>query len=137
MEFCDICQNMIYLGADGQNNLVKYCKNCKVKNVIEANQPGRQPYKISHTLYSDDDLLYLQHKNEYLRYDPTLPRICDPTIQCPNESCDGKRTNQASRVLYIKYHPVDLKYLYCCDHCGYCGLYDEFSVTTKTRVGKK
>lgn len=123
MEFCGICQNMMYMVSDAQRNLVKYCKNCKVKTVMEANQPGRQPYKISHTLYSDDDLLYLQHKNAYLRYDPTLPRICDPAIQCPNEGC-----TEPSRVLYIKYHPVDLKYLYCCDHCGYCGLYDEFKV---------
>lgn len=128
MEFCEFCNNMIYLRTDNQNNLVKYCKNCKAKQVVEAGEAGRMPYKISHTLYSDDDLLYLQHQNKYLRFDPTLPRICDPTMQCPNEACEGKRENKEGRLLYIKYHPVDLKYLYSCDHCGHCGLYEEFKV---------
>ena len=122
MEFCHVCQNMLFLRTDGQQNLVKYCKRCKSRTVVEASAEGRQPYKISHSLYCDDDLLYLQHQNPYLRFDPTLPRICDPDIRCPVEACQGER------VLYIKYHPTDLKYLYCCDHCGHCGLYEEFKV---------
>lgn len=126
MEFCEFCHNMIYLRTDAQNNLVKFCKNCKAKRVMDATEAGRQPYKLSQTLYSDDDLLYLQHQNKYLRFDPTLPRVCDASMQCPNEACEGKRENKESRLLYIKYHPVDLKYLYSCDHCGHCGLYEEF-----------
>jgi hypothetical protein len=128
MEFCEICQNMIYIRTDTQHNLVKYCKNCKTKQTMEATAPGRMPYKICQSLYSDDDMLYLQHQNKYLRYDPTLPRICDASLRCPAADCEGAAAGAESRLLYVKYHPVDLKYLYCCDYCGTCGLYEEFKV---------
>ena len=129
MEFCYICQNMLYMRTDPkEGHLIKFCKNCKFNHTMDAKDPKRKPYKITHTLYSDDDLLYLQHQNKYLRYDPTLPRICDPTISCPNSECNGKDN---PRVLYIKYHPIDLKYLYCCDHCGQCGTFEEFNLKKK------
>lgn len=129
MEFCDICDNMLYMRTGGKtNNLIQYCKNCKSSKQLESNDPNRKPYKISHTLYTDDDLLYLQHQNKYLRFDPTLPRVCDANLRCPDEKCALTKAGEPSRLLYLKYHPTDLKYLYCCDHCGYCGLYEEFQI---------
>lgn len=114
MEFCDVCDNMLYMKSDN-NLLVKFCKHCNFQKEVNAQNNG--PIKISQTLYSEDDLLYMQYQNKYLRYDPTYQRIQDPSIVCPNQSCTGSKDVQ--QVLYVKYHPVHMKYLFCCDHCGF------------------
>ena len=31
MEFCDNCNNMLYISSNDDNNLVKYCKHCNFK----------------------------------------------------------------------------------------------------------
>ncbi len=62
------------------------------------------------------DLLYNQHVNKYLRYDPTLRRIKDPLINCPNENCNAP--DDKKQVIYIKYDNKNMKYLYVCEHCG-------------------
>lgn len=116
MEFCDVCDNMLYVKKNDDNNLVKYCKHCEFSKV--ENNTGC--IKISETIYTEDDLLYNQSINKYLRYDPTLRRINDSLIKCPNKECvtieDSEKKQQ---VLYIKYHPQNMKYLYVCDHCGH------------------
>jgi len=113
MEFCEICDNLLYLRAEKDNALTKYCKHCTFSKTQEANTGA---VKIGTTLYSEDDLLYLQYQNRYLRCDPTLPRVNDPGIKCPNGDC--KESREKPQVLYVKYHPVNMKYLYCCDYCG-------------------
>jgi len=123
MEFCDICDNLLYLRTEDNKTLMKYCKHCNFVKNDETSEGGRS-LKVAETLYSDDDLLYLQFQNKYLRYDPSLPRVCDPAITCPNGDCSGpkdalkKGVEFKNQVLYIKYHPVHMKYLYCCDYCG-------------------
>lgn len=122
MEFCDICENLLYLRSDEGAALVKYCKHCTFSK--RETPDGRGAVKIAESLYSEDDLLYLQYQNKYLRFDPTLPRVSDSAITCPNQSCTGpkeahdKGKEFKPQVLYVKYHPVNMKYLYCCDYCG-------------------
>lgn len=113
MEFCDICNNMLYVKSNEERDLIKYCKHCE----FSKKETSGKSIKISETMYSEDDLLYNQHINKYLRFDPTLRRIKDSTIKCKNKECDVEPENE--RVLYIKYHPQNMKYLYICDHCGY------------------
>jgi DNA-directed RNA polymerase subunit M/transcription elongation factor TFIIS len=116
MEFCDVCNNMLYMRCNEDNNLVKYCKHCDFEKV-EINKGS---VKISETIYTEDDLLYNQNINKYLRYDQTLRRINDPQIKCPNSECiTSSAENVDQQVIYIKYHPRNMKYLYVCDHCGY------------------
>lgn len=123
MEFCEVCENLLYLRALENSDLEKYCKHCDFTKTVSATG-GTGAIKISESLYSEDDLLYLQYQNKYLRYDPTLPRVNDPAITCPNKDCVGpKEAVENNRefkpqVLYIKYHPLNMKYLYCCDYCG-------------------
>jgi len=123
MEFCNICDNLLYLKADADSSLVKYCKHCTFSKTETIGNIGA--VKISESLYSEDDLLYLQFQNKYLRYDPTLPRVCDAALACPNGDCSGRSDAEKAgiefknQVLYVKYHPVHMKYLYCCDYCGY------------------
>ena len=122
MEFCDICFNMIYIKSsdcDGNKEvvisdepkLIKFCKHCK----YEKEEKGNVSIKVSETIYTEDDLLYNQQKNQYLRFDPTLRRIKDDTIKCTNcDIPDDKR-----QIIPIKYHPTHMKYFYVCDNCGY------------------
>jgi DNA-directed RNA polymerase subunit M/transcription elongation factor TFIIS len=113
MEFCEICNNMLYVKCNDEKKLVKFCKHCEFSKV----ETSTKSIKISETMYTEDDLLYNQHINKYLRYDPTLRRIKDNIIKCPNKECDVEPEKE--QILYIKYHPNNMKYLYVCDHCGY------------------
>jgi DNA-directed RNA polymerase subunit M/transcription elongation factor TFIIS len=115
MEFCEICDNMLYVKANETKQLVKYCKHCLFEKVETVNTAIR----ISQTIYSEDDLLYNQHVNKYLRFDPTLRRIQDPHIMCPNTKCDAHDgTEDKKQVIYIKYDSKNMKYLYVCENCG-------------------
>ena len=115
MEFCEQCQNMLYLRTEEDGTLDRYCRNC---DYSKKEAPGAKAIKVSRTLYSEDDMLFVQHQNPHLRHDPTLPRVVDKDIQCPNSSCTGPRDKP--QVLFVKYHPVNMKYFYCCDYCGHC-----------------
>lgn len=117
MDFCNVCNNMLYVKSNENRNLVKYCKHCDFSMIVESNNSS---IKISETMYSEDDLLYCQNINKYLRYDPTLRRINDEHIKCPNSDCSTITDSDIKQqVLYIKYHPQNMKYLYVCDHCGH------------------
>lgn len=110
MEFCDICRNMLFVKTQ-DDALVKHCKHCLFSKELDSTKA----VKITETLYSEDDLLYMQHLNKYIRFDPTLPRTSD--IQCTNSGCSGPKNE--SRIIVYKYHPVHMKYFYCCDYCGH------------------
>jgi len=113
MEFCDNCSNMLYISIDEENNLLKNCKHCTfVKKEVDS-----KCIKITETKYSQDDLLYYQNINKYLRHDPTLRRIRDINITCKNKECYVKKGEQ--QILYIKYDNKNMKYFYVCDHCGF------------------
>lgn len=112
MEFCEICENMIYAKSNQEKQLVKYCKHCLFEKVETVNTAIR----ISQTIYSEDDLLYNQHVNQYLRFDPTLRRIKDPLINCPNSKCNVPE--EEKQLIYIKYDSKNMKYLYVCESCG-------------------
>ena len=115
MEFCIICNNMLYITRSEKNNLVKYCRHCDYKK--EEINPS-SAIKVSQTIYTEDDLLYNQYVNKYLPLDPTLRRIDDPYIICPDEECITKTdSNTKQQVIYIKYHHENMKYLYCCNYC--------------------
>ena len=115
MEFCSICENMLYVMTDDSKNLIKYCKHCN----FSKKEDNMKCLKISEKYYTEDDLLYNQSINKYLRYDPTLRRINDEQIKCNSEKCPIKINESLNQqVLYIKYHPESMKYLYVCDHCG-------------------
>ena len=112
MEFCEVCDNMLYVKTNEKKELVKYCKHCS----FEKKETINTAIRISQTIYSEDDLLYNQNINEYLRFDPTFRRIKDPHIKCPNKDCTSEPDN--NQVIYIKYDSKNMKYLYVCETCG-------------------
>ena len=82
MNFCEVCLNMQYVKTNDNNKLVYYCKHCS----FEKDEESTKAIKISETIYTEDELLYNQHINNYLRFDPTLRRIKDDNIKCTK--CD-------------------------------------------------
>lgn len=111
MNFCEVCSNMKYIKTNDEKKLVYYCKHCS----FEKDEISSKAIKISETIYTEDELLYNQHINNYLRFDPTLRRIKDDNIKCTNcDIPDDKR-----QIIPIKYHPANMKYFYVCDNCGF------------------
>jgi DNA-directed RNA polymerase subunit M/transcription elongation factor TFIIS len=116
MEFCKVCNNLLYIKTEEDQSLTHYCKYCKFE---EHDEPTLgKAICISKTMYEEDDLLYMQQQNAYLRFDPTLPRVQDSSMVCPNAECKGDR--EKPQIIYVKYHTVHMKYFYICDYCGYC-----------------
>jgi DNA-directed RNA polymerase subunit M/transcription elongation factor TFIIS len=112
MNFCEVCSNMKYIKINSENNnMVYYCKHCS----FEKDEISSKAIKISETIYTEDELLYNQHINNYLRFDPTLRRIKDDNIVCTN--CDIP--DEKRQIIPIKYHPSNMKYFYVCDNCGF------------------
>jgi len=91
--------------------LIKYCKHCKFQKEEET----KISIKVSETIYTEDDLLYNQQINQYLRFDPSLRRIKDDTIKCSNCVIPDEQR----QIIPIKYHPTHMKYFYVCDNCGF------------------
>ena len=108
---------MLYLRAEEDDTiLVKYCKR---KECGFMKKVGKgETLKVSQTIYSEDQLLYDQYQNKYLRYDPTLPRIRDPSMTCPNKECSAP-ADAPPQIIYIKYQTTNMRYMYCCDYCGH------------------
>jgi len=109
INFCDNCENILYIYSDEESNLYLGCKVCSLK----------KPYENTKSIYNNEfkiDLSQTINKNKYLNYDNTLPVIeGNKNIKCPNEECPKK---EYSSVTYIKYDEKEMKYIYTCRHCG-------------------
>ena len=121
MDFCTLCENMLYVKIDLQDDkqqLQNYCKNC---NYIK-DLPNDKSISIVENNYEKEDKNYEMFVNPYIKYDPTLPRVNN--LVCPNAKCTKKK-NQDNEVIYIKYDNENMKYLYYCVYC------EEFWVNKK------
>lgn len=114
MEFCKLCENMLYVKIDVQDDkqqLQNYCKNCNyVKDL-----PNDVSIPIVENNYEKEDKNYELFINPYIKHDPTLPRVNN--IKCTNKDCESKNKNVENEVIYIKYDNEEMKYLYYCVHC--------------------
>jgi DNA-directed RNA polymerase subunit M/transcription elongation factor TFIIS len=122
MEFCKLCDNMLYIKrevTDEQDKLINYCKNCS--NSVEL-KSGNKSILIFENNYEKEKINYKLFVNPYIKYDPTLPRVNN--LVCPNAKCTKKK-NQDNEVIYIKYDNENMKYLYYCVYC------EEFWVNKK------
>ena len=109
MKFCS-CGYYLYLNVD-QNECIRLCRNCGYSEK-EANGS-----LISETLIKERTSEgYKILLNEFTRQDPTLPHL--HTMKCPKAECKANGGGSAKDVIYIKYDPANLKYLYICNVCG-------------------
>ena len=110
MDFCNICDNMLYIKYDNEE-LQNYCKNCN--NIIKLKTNSSMI--IIENNYDNDDIDVDNNINTNIKYDPTLPRVNN--IKCTNKDCKSKSKNVNNEVIYIKYDNDEMKYLYYCVHC--------------------
>lgn len=116
MEFCQQCDNMVYMRIDtneedSSTSLVYYCKHCGFERQKEATDSScvyEMDYKTSN--YAIHSVL-----NEYTHADPTLPRV--DNIDCPNKECESQTHPEKKEVAYIKYDQTNMKYVYLCILC--------------------
>ena len=122
MEFCQQCDNMLYLRtnleADGQSEgggrggvLQFYCKHCGFERLKTSSDDSciyEMDYRKSN--YAIHSVL-----NEYTYADPTLPRV--DNVDCPNADCESLSNPDVKEICYIKYDQTQMKYVYLCVCC--------------------
>ena len=126
VEFCPSCDYYLYQKAAGAEPLKPFgplvtastlmyriCHNCGYQVVdkggglimeTDLQEKTSEGYKI---------LL-----NEFTKMDPTLPHL--DNIKCLNKKCGSNTGTLKADIIYMKYDPVNLKYLYLCNVSG-CG----------------
>ncbi len=113
MEFCQNCENMLYIKIQGTDDnptgpLVYYCRKCGNEQDMKKDQLCVSKLQLKRTEQKYDNII-----NEYTKLDLTLPHI--HTIPCPNPECTSHKTS--NDVVYIRYDEVNLKYVYLCTKC--------------------
>ena len=94
--------------SNPSEDLLRVCRNCGYK---QAEQKGLVMETIIQEKASEAYYVFI---NKFTREDPRLPHLT--TIPCPNEECDTKR-GVPTDTIYIKYDPINMKYLYICNVC--------------------
>jgi DNA-directed RNA polymerase subunit M/transcription elongation factor TFIIS len=124
IKFCPVCRNYLALQATHAHTdeelskqdthadgLRRVCRNCGYTE--DAEQGGLIMEMNLRETTSDGYKVLL---NEFTRYDPTLPHV--QNIKCPNEACASNTGEKQRDVIYMKYDPTNLKYLYICNVCN-------------------
>ena len=106
MNFCNQCNNMLYLKKDE----LQY--NCRVCGNINNTEIDKHIYSNQ---YVNDDIINIYLNNPYLLDDPTLPRL--KNLKCPNDNCSSNINNKPTDVVFVKYNHLNMKYLYICTSC--------------------
>ena len=123
--FCEKCENMTYISLRPDESqqgspleLTYSCKHCGfvTTGASRAETKDDTGIVVMSTDYEDDQSSYKQYATPYLRYDPTLPRARD--IECVRGDKCTRPQNESSEVIYVKYNPEHLRYLYHCVHCS-------------------
>lgn len=109
MKFCPTCRNYLYLDATA-GNLLRICRNCGYQEVDE-----KGGLVLETNLKETTNEGYKVLVNEFTKSDPTLPHV--DTIKCPNEGCASNSGSAKKDVIYLKYDPVNMKFLYICNVC--------------------
>jgi len=102
MEFCEVCDNMLYLNY--QDGLSYVCKKCGHQKPVDGSVVS------SMTFMKPDQVVPI---NKYTKMDPTLPRI--KNVPCPTEKCENHQL--PSDIIYYRYNHSELKYIYICPKC--------------------
>jgi len=116
MKFCEVCDNMYYIGIDAEdpNKLTYYCRNCKHRDTTLT----EEGLCVLNTQLKQGEQKFNHIINKYTKMDPTLPRIYN--VVCPNPECKTNKSSgekKPAEVIYIRYDDDNLKYVYICVDC--------------------
>jgi hypothetical protein len=119
---CPKCDYYMPLGvatstedAKKNPNLVdfhRYCRNCG------HTQEEKKGLVMETVVQDKASQAYKVFLNEFTKSDPRLPH--SKSLKCPNPRCASAKDTSLSDVIYVKYDPVNLKFLYMCNVEG-CG----------------
>jgi DNA-directed RNA polymerase subunit M/transcription elongation factor TFIIS len=109
MKFCS-CGFYFYLSGVNENVCRRICRNC---GNTEDEKSG---ILVSETIVKERTSEAYKLVNEFTRQDPTLPHL--KSMKCPQSECDSNVGKADKDVIYIKYDPANLKFLYICNVCG-------------------
>jgi len=113
MKFCNVCHNVKFISTNDDKNLVYFCSVCGDKEVADT-QKGSVCVIEDNKV--DDEILYSQYINKYIKFDPSLPRVNN--IVCRNPECK-RPPNVEPETIYLKYDHINMQYLYYCCHCDF------------------
>ena len=116
MDFCEVCENMLYIKINeddesSERKLIYYCKNCN-----ETYDKINDNNCVYHVSYELDNIKRDNVINKYCVNDPTLPKAQGK--KCPNTNCPAKKQN----IVYIKSDDNNMKYIYICVDCHNAGI---------------
>jgi DNA-directed RNA polymerase subunit M/transcription elongation factor TFIIS len=114
MKFCPTCDYYLYLDKanDDEQTLSRVCRNCGYRSSADDENGGLVMETIIQEKASEAYKVFL---NEFTKNDPTLPHL--HTLACPNKECATNTSGVQKDVVYIKYDPTNLKFLYICNVC--------------------
>lgn len=105
--YCRCCGNKDDSGNDDSRSILVF----QDTKVDASSAPSRRINVAS------DARMYTQYMSKYIKFDPCLPRVKD--IECPNGSKCKRPKGADNEVIYIKYDPTNLRYMYVCTHCDH------------------
>ena len=112
MNFCEDCDNMLYVKINEDHVLEYYCKTCS--RTYKPNVNESQCVYLED--YNTDTIKKESLVNKYTFDDPTLPFA--KGIKCPNDKCSSKKAN----IKYMNYDNKGMKYMYVCMDCRKDGI---------------
>jgi DNA-directed RNA polymerase subunit M/transcription elongation factor TFIIS len=102
MEFCQVCENMLFL-TNVEEKLMFQCKKCGFEKDATSN------VVCSLSFQKKEQHTSVIHK--YTKLDPTLPRM---KLKCPLETC---KNHQEGDIIQVRYNETELSYAYLCPEC--------------------
>ena len=133
MNFCDNCDNMLYMKIDEiktsieedsqepaedaivKNKILYYCRCCN-NEYPNLHKDNSCIFSIN---YNTDNIKKQSFINKYMYDDITLPNA--EGIKCPNSICPAK---SKPNIKYIQYDKDNMKYIYICMDCYENGIAD-------------
>jgi DNA-directed RNA polymerase subunit M/transcription elongation factor TFIIS len=112
MEFCELCDNMLYMKVNKENKMFNYCRSCGNEVYLE----DQKTKKIMEKKIGDSKSKYQMYLNKNIVHDNTLPRINNLT--CPSDTCT-KDEGMSNEVIFVKYDIDNMNYLYICKYCSH------------------
>jgi DNA-directed RNA polymerase subunit M/transcription elongation factor TFIIS len=103
MEFCTVCENMLFL-TNVDEKLMFQCKKCGFEKDATSN------VVCSMSFQKKEQHSSVIHK--YTKLDPTLPRM---KLKCPLETCTNHE--KESDIIQVRYNETELSYAYLCPEC--------------------
>ena len=113
MEFCNNCDNMLYVRDNECVEDVEYfCKYCNFTKSL-----SNKSKMLSSTTYNNNDINFDSMLNINIEYDKSIPHVNH--ILCINEKTNecSKPKNLENDVMYIKYDHKNMNYIYYCTYC--------------------